>query len=306
MARSPMSDEAARDTTATRAATELQRRLAEPLAPGLYVVATPIGNLADITLRALATLAAADLICCEDTRHSRTLLSHYAISRPLRALHEHNEADEAGRIVAMIAEGKAVALISDAGTPLVSDPGYRLVKAVIAAGRQVYPVPGPSALIAGLTVSGLPSDTVVFAGFPPPRQAARRTRLLSLLAMPATLILYEAPGRLTELLADLAELAGDREVVMARELTKRFEEVRRGTPASVLAGLAVPVKGEIVVLVAPPQPREVTDDDIAAALAALPEGTSLKDAARAVADRLKVPRTRVYDLGLKARSDDRS
>lgn len=293
------------ESVAARAEAEVRRWLAEPLAPGLHVVATPIGNLADMTLRGLATLARADAICCEDTRHSRTLLSHFGISRPLVALHDHNEEQASAGIVARIAAGAAVALISDAGTPLVSDPGYRLVRAVIASGATVFAVPGPSALLAGLTVSGLPTDAVLFAGFLPPKEAARRERLAKLLAVPATLVLFEAPGRIAALLGDLAALASDRQAVIARELTKRFEDVRRGTPGDLLSELEpARMKGEFVVLVEPPPAREVTEFDIRQALRTALMTQSLRDAVRAVAEATGAPRTRVYDIGLELKDGD--
>lgn len=288
------------ESVAGRAEAEVRRWLAEPLAPGLHVVATPIGNLADMTLRGLATLARADVICCEDTRHSRTLLSHFGIARPLVALHEHNEDEASAGIVARISGGAAVALISDAGTPLVSDPGYRLVRAVIASGATVFAIPGPSALLAGLTVSGLPSDTVLFAGFLPAKEVARRDRLAKLLAVPATLVLFEAPGRIAALLADLSALASDRQVVVARELTKRFEEVRRGNAGDLLSGLqSERTKGEFVVLVEPPAAREVTEAEIRQALRTALATLSLRDAVRAVVEATGAPRTRVYEIGLK-------
>lgn len=288
------------ESVAGRAEAEVRRWLAEPLAPGLHVVATPIGNLADMTLRGLATLARADVICCEDTRHSRTLLSHFGIARPLVALHEHNEDEASAGIVARISGGAAVALISDAGTPLVSDPGYRLVRAVIASGATVFAIPGPSALLAGLTVSGLPSDTVLFAGFLPAKEVARRDRLAKLLAVPATLVLFEAPGRIAALLGDLSALASDRQVVVARELTKRFEEVRRGNAGDLLSGLqSERTKGEFVVLVEPPAAREVTEAEIRQALRTALATLSLRDAVRAVVEATGAPRTRVYEIGLK-------
>jgi 16S rRNA (cytidine1402-2'-O)-methyltransferase len=273
--------------------------IAAPLPPGLYLVATPIGNLADITLRALSVLGRASVICCEDTRHSRTLLSHYAISRPLRAYHEHNAERERPRILADIASGASVALISDAGTPLVSDPGYKLVRAALDAGHRVISLPGPSAVLAALASAGLATDTFLFTGFLPPRAAARLTRLRELQAIPATLVLFESPSRLADSLQDIATVIGDREAAVARELTKVHEEVRRGTPAE-LAQWARdrPPRGEMVVLVGPPRSEPVTDQDILAQLETLLGDTSLRDAAKAVAERLGVSKARVYDLGL--------
>jgi 16S rRNA (cytidine1402-2'-O)-methyltransferase len=288
---------------AARLAAEAGRWLAEPLAVGLHIVATPIGNLGDITVRALATLARADVVCCEDTRHSRTLLAHYGITRQVRALHEHNEAAATADVLALLADGQTVALISDAGTPLVSDPGHRLVRAAIDAGHIVHALPGPSALLAGLVVSGLPADTVLFTGFAPARDSARRERLAELMAVPATLVLFEAPGRLAALLADLEPVAGSRPVVVARELTKHFEEVRRGTARELRAGLDKhAVRGEVVLVVGPPAPRSVSDEEIARLLTEALTTQSLRDAARAVAAALGVPRSRVYDLGLKAQA----
>jgi 16S rRNA (cytidine1402-2'-O)-methyltransferase len=286
---------------ATRVVAELQRRLAEPLSGGLYLVATPIGNLGDITLRALAVLSRADVICCEDTRHSRTLLAHFAIDRPLRAYHEHNADAERPRILARLAEGRVVALISDAGTPLVSDPGFRLVRDCIEAGHSVTSLPGASSVMNAVTLAGLPTDQFHFAGFLPSREGQRRTRLAELGAIPATLVLFEAPNRLAASLADIVEVLGaDRQVAVARELTKRFEEVRRGTAAEVAAWAnAEPARGEIVILVAPPVIHEATDVEIEAALAALVPEIGLKEAVKAVAGRLGVPRSRAYDIGLK-------
>lgn len=279
--------------------TELERQLAQPPMPGLHLVATPIGNLGDMTLRAIATLAGADLILCEDTRVSRTLLERFAIRAPLRALHDHNEESETPRILTALAEGRAIALISDAGMPLVSDPGYKLVRAVAAAGHAVTVVPGASAPIAGLALSGLPTDTFIFAGFLPPRQAARRSRLADLAGVPATIVLLETAPRLADALGDIAEVLGAREMVVAREITKRFEEVRRGVAADLAAAVReTPVRGEIVLVIAPPAAREIDDAAIEDALGEALTRLSLRDAAKAVAEDLGVARTRVYALGL--------
>lgn len=298
----PGSSEAAalRERVAARAVSELERWLREPLPAGLCLVATPIGNLGDITLRALAVLARVDLICCEDTRHSRPLLAHFGIDRPLRAYHEHNADAERPRLLAMLAQGRTIALISDAGTPLVSDPGFKLVRDCIAAGHSVTSLPGASSVTAAMSLSGLPTDQFHFAGFLPVREGQRRSRLAELTAIPATIVLFEAPTRLAAALADISELMGPtREVAVARELTKRFEEVRRGAAAEVRAWAASePTRGEVVILIAPPLPREVSDVEIETALSGMLEETSLKDAARTVAARLGVPRSRVYDIGL--------
>ena len=273
--------------------------MGQALAPGLYLVATPIGNLADITLRALAVLSQAVVVYCEDTRHSRTLIAHYAIGRQLRPYHEHNAERERPRILAELAAGKSVALISDAGTPLVSDPGYKLVRACLAQGHRVTAIPGPSALLAAIASAGLATDTFLFAGFLPARQGARRERLSELRAVPATLVLFEAPSRLAESLADIAAVLGSREAAVARELTKLHEEVRRGTPAE-LAQWADEnhPKGEMVVLVGPPSAQAVTEEAIAEKLAPLLGEMSLSEAAKAVADALGVAKGRAYDVGL--------
>ena len=241
---------------ADRAAEVVRQLQSGPLPAGLYVVATPIGNLADITLRAIAVLAQVDVIYCEDTRHSRTLLAHFCITRPTRPYHEHNAARERPRVLAELAAGKSVGLISDAGTPLISDPGYKLVREAIEAGFPVTAIPGPSAPLAALVSAGLATDAFLFAGFLPPRRSARKTRLEELKAVPATLVFFEAPSRLADSLGDIADVLGDREAAVARELTKLHEEMRRGTPAelSQWAGDAAP-KGEMVILVGPPARR---------------------------------------------------
>ena len=227
------------------------RVAAPPLAPGLYVVATPIGNLGDVTLRALAILAAADAILAEDTRVSRTLLARYGIETPLSPYHEHNAAEARPRALRRIAEGQALALISDAGTPLVSDPGYKLVGEALAAGLAVTAAPGASAALAALCVAGLPTDRFFFEGFLPPKSAARRERINALARVPGTLVFYEAPSRLAETLADLATELGSRPAAVARELTKLHEEVRRGTLDALAAHYcaAGAPRGEIVVVV---------------------------------------------------------
>ena len=273
--------------------------MARPLPAGLYLVATPIGNLGDITLRALATLAQADALYCEDTRRSGTLLAHYAITRPTRPYHEHNAQRERPRVLAELAAGKAVAIISDAGTPLVSDPGYKLVRDALAAGHRVVAVPGPSAPLAALASAGLPTDTFLLAGFLPPKAGARRARLAQLKAVPATLVMFEAPTRLAESLADIAEVLGPREAAVARELTKLHEEVRRGPPAELARWAAEPSpRGEMVILVGPPLLAAVTDADIAAKLTPMLPVMSLSDAAKAAADDLGVAKARVYDIGI--------
>ena len=211
---------------------------APPLTGGLYVVATPIGNLADVTLRALSILAGADGILAEDTRVSRTLLARYGIETPVSPYHEHNAAEVRPRALRRIAEGEALALISDAGTPLISDPGYKLVAEAVALGLPVSAAPGPSAALAALCVAGLPTDRFFFEGFLPVKQSARRARINALAAVPGTLIFYEAPGRLADALADLMLELGPRPAAVARELTKLHEEVRRGSLGALAAEYA--------------------------------------------------------------------
>ncbi|MGI6854889.1 16S rRNA (cytidine(1402)-2'-O)-methyltransferase [Mesorhizobium sp. 1B3] len=233
--------------------------IARPLEPALYLVATPIGNLADITLRALETLAGADVLACEDTRVTRVLLDRYGIRQRSIPYHEHNAAEAGPRLIAALAEGRSVALVSDAGTPLVSDPGYRLVAQALVAGFRVIPIPGASAVLAALTASGLPSDAFLFAGFLPVKDGQRRTRLEELKAVPATLVFFESPRRLADTLAAMADvLGGSRAAAVGRELTKTFEEIRTGTLATLSAGYATAEtpKGEIVICVAPPLAAE--------------------------------------------------
>ena len=277
----------------------LAAELDKPLAAGLHIVATPIGNLGDITLRALATLANADVIYCEDTRHSRVLARHFGFSAPLKAYHDHNGEAARPEILAALAAGKRVVLISDAGTPLISDPGYKLVEAALGAGHRVTALPGASAVLAALATSGLPTDRFLFAGFLPPKSAARSARLTELAAIDATLVLFEAPSRLGAALADIAATLGPRDVVVARELTKLHETIVRGSVAEVVAvfaGEAPP--GECVIVVGPPAAAPATDDVIRDRLAVALQDASTRDAAQSVAEALGVPRGRVYDLAL--------
>ncbi len=285
---------------AARVNGELQRHLELPLTPGLYLVATPIGNLGDITIRAISVLARADVILCEDTRHSRTLLAHFSIATPTRPYHEHNAARERPRVLRELEKGARIALISDAGTPLVSDPGWKLVRAALDAGHRVEALPGPSSALAALTVAGLPTDSFFFAGFLPPKQAARRARIAELKDIPSTLIIFEAPSRVPEALADLAAGLGDRPAAVARELTKLHEDVHRAPLTRLSDEFAgASVKGEVVIVVGPPQKAEVSDADIAERLASALKEMSLRDASKLVAEALGVPKSRVYQLGLR-------
>jgi 16S rRNA (cytidine1402-2'-O)-methyltransferase len=275
-----------------------------PLAAGLYLVATPIGNARDITLRALDILAAADLVAAEDTRRTRKLLAIHGIRRGGAVLpyHDHNAPEQRPRLLAALAAGKSVALVSDAGTPLVADPGYRLAREAIAAGHPVVAAPGASALLAALAVAGLSTDRFLFAGFPPPRAAARRKALALLAAVPATLVFYESPRRLAASLAAMAEgLGGERPAAVCRELTKRFEEARRGPLAELAARYAAAPepKGEVVVVVGPPGDRPGREGELDAALAAALPGRSVRDAAAEVAAGLGLPRRQVYARALE-------
>jgi 16S rRNA (cytidine1402-2'-O)-methyltransferase len=282
---------------------------APPLAAGLYLVATPIGNLRDVSLRALEVLAAADVIACEDTRVTRKLVSHYGIATPLTPYHDHNAATARPKLIARLGEGARVALVSDAGTPLVSDPGYRLVQAAQAAGHAVTAAPGASAVLAALAVAGLPTDRFFFEGFLPPKEAARRTRIAALARIPATLVLFETGPRLASALADLAAGLGERAAAICRELTKLHEEVRRGNLselARVYRELPEP-RGEIVIVTAPPtEPQPATAEEVDALLRNALARLSVKDAVDEVAGVSGQPRRDVYRraLALKADNDD--
>lgn len=270
------------------------------LAPGLHVVATPIGNLADVTVRALETLAAADVIACEDTRISRRLLDRYGIQTHLVAYHDHNGASARPKLLARLAAGERVALISDAGTPLVSDPGFKLVVEAAELGFPVHPVPGASALLAALVAAGLPTDCFLFDGFLPPKAGQRRNRIAALAAVPGTLVFYETGPRLAESLADLADVLGPRRAAVCRELTKAFEEVRRADLPALAAHYAdaEDPKGEIVVVIGPPLEEAAGDADVDAALLRALKDTSLKDAVAAVAGATGRPKRDVYARAL--------
>lgn len=271
--------------------------------PGvLYIIATPIGNLEDMTFRAVRILKEVDLVAAEDTRHSRKLLTHFGISRPLTSYYDHNQNFKGNYLLERLQSGESVALISDAGTPCISDPGYQLVRDAVTAGITVVPVPGPSAAICALSAAGLPTDTFVFAGFLPNRPGKRREKLASLAGEQRVMVFYESPNRLHATLADMLELFGPREAVVARELTKIYEEFIRGTLPTILAELeGRQIKGEVVILVAP------ADSPVVQPVTAVPdllrrcleEGLSLKDAVKRVALETGQQRSAVYDEALR-------
>jgi 16S rRNA (cytidine1402-2'-O)-methyltransferase len=270
-------------------------------------VATPIGNAEDISLRALRALGEADVIACEDTRLTGTLMARYGIATPLVAYHEHNAARMRPQLLRRLASGETVALVSDAGTPLISDPGYKLVREATRAGLPVTALPGPSAVLCGLVLSGLPTDRFLFAGFLAPKSAARRTALGALKAVPASLVFFESPGRLAASLDDMAAVLGARPAAVARELTKLFEEVRRGSLSELAAHYAAAgaPRGEVVVVVGPPQDMtgEATDESLDRALGAALQEMSLRDAAAAVAVATGRPRREVYARALALLGD---
>ena len=274
--------------------------------PGLYIVATPIGNMDDISLRALDLLAAVDRIACEDTHHTRGLLERHGIETRLLPYHEHNAEHMRPAIMARLTHGETVALVSDAGTPLISDPGYKLVRKAIASGIYVSALPGASAALMALTLSGLPSDRFMFAGFLPPKSGARKKALGELAAIDATLIFFESPRRLPASLADMATVLGDRDIAVAREMTKLHEETRRGD----LAGLAAHYaesgapKGEVVVVVGPPLADAVVSEEfIESRLAELLQSASVRDAAAQLAAETGLARRDLYTRALRITGD---
>jgi 16S rRNA (cytidine1402-2'-O)-methyltransferase len=249
--------------------------------PGLYLVATPIGNLGDITLRALETLAGADLIACEDSRVTRKLLARFLISTPLTPYHEHNAQAARPQLLQRLADGASIALVSDAGTPLISDPGFKLVREVAAAGHAITPIPGASAVLAALTVAGLPTDRFYFEGFLPPKDGARRARIRELASIDATLVLFEGGSRIGDALRDLAGAMGGRDAAVCRELTKLHEDVRRQTLERLAADAGtLETRGEFVIVVGPPQKgsQRLSASDVDDILKAALKTQSVKDA----------------------------
>jgi len=278
---------------------------ADKPAAGLYLVATPIGNLSDITLRALELLAGCDVIACEDTRVTRKLTERYGIATPLTPYHEHNAAQARPKLLARLADGQAVALVSDAGTPLISDPGYKLVRAASEAGHAVTASPGPSAVLAALSVAALPTDRFFFEGFLPPKQGARQKRIAALANIPATLVLFEGGSRVAAALVDLAGVLGARAATICRELTKLHEEVKRGDLATLARDYAEgsETRGEFVIVIAPPEAgvgNEVDLDDLL--LQALAR-VSVKEAVGEVAIATGRPRREVYQRALALSKD---
>ena len=273
--------------------------------PGLYVVSTPIGNLGDISIRALGILAGCDRILCEDTRVTRVLLDRYAIRNPLGTYHEHNANTKRPGILADLEAGRSIALVSDAGTPLLSDPGFRLVGEALEQGVRVTPVPGASALLAALVAAGLPTDAFFFGGFLPPKRGPRKKRLTELKAVPGSLIFYESPKRLAAALTDMKEiLGGERLVAVARELTKAFETVRRGTLGSLAStyGGEAPPRGEIVIVIGPPADTNDGAIDLDDLLLDLLGEQSVRSAADEAAALTGLPRRQVYQRALALKS----
>jgi 16S rRNA (cytidine1402-2'-O)-methyltransferase len=277
------------------------------LMPGLYLVATPIGNLGDISLRALAVLNGADRIFCEDTRITGKLLARYGISTSLGAYHDHNAERVRPAVLTALRRGERVALVSDAGTPLVSDPGYKLVRAALAKDLPVTAIPGPNAAVTALILSGLSPDAFLFAGFLPPRQAARRRALTRWVAVEATLVFYESTPRLAESLADMAEVLGDREAAVARELTKLHEEVRRGRLADLAAHyrLAGPPRGEAVVVVGEPEHSEPDEAEVDQRLRSALAELGLREATAKLAAETGMPRGKLYRRALAMRDKEK-
>jgi 16S rRNA (cytidine1402-2'-O)-methyltransferase len=274
--------------------------------PGLYLVATPIGNLGDITLRALDVLAGVDVIACEDTRVTRKLADRFGITTPLTPYHEHNASEARPKLLARLAQGQAVALVSDAGTPLISDPGYRLVQEAQDAGFAVVAIPGASSVLTALSVAGLPTDRFFFEGFLPPKEIGRQKRIAALATIPATLVLFESGPRIADALADLAAGLGPRAAAICRELTKLHEEVRRG-PLDELArhyAQGAETRGEFVVVIAPPTEQETPAADVDAMLRQALTRVSVKDAVGEVALATGKPKREVYQRALELSKGD--
>jgi 16S rRNA (cytidine1402-2'-O)-methyltransferase len=271
-------------------------------APGLHLVATPIGNLGDITLRALETLAGVDIIACEDTRITRRLTERYAISAVLKPYHEHNAALARPKLLERLAQGTSIALVSDAGTPLISDPGFKLVREVCAAGHAVMALPGPSSALAALSVAALPTDRFFFEGFLPPKQTARRARLTELSRIDATLVMFESGNRVQDTLGDLADIMGARDAAVCREMTKLHEEIRRAPLAELAhAADALETRGEFVLVIGPPAAgaRVMAEHDLDDLLRSQLRSGSVKDAVAHAVEVSRRPRREVYARALE-------
>jgi 16S rRNA (cytidine1402-2'-O)-methyltransferase len=275
--------------------------------PGLHLVSTPIGNLGDITLRALETLAGVDIIACEDTRITRRLTERYSISAPLKPYHEHNAALARPKILERLAQGASIALVSDAGTPLISDPGFKLVREVCAAGHQVIALPGPSSVLAALAVAALPTDRFFFEGFLPPKETARRARIAELARIDATLVMFDSGNRVQDTLRDLADIMGTRDAAICRELTKLHEEVRRA-PLSELAKSAdaLETRGEFVLVIGPPgsSAHIMGQDDLDGLLRSALKRDSVKDAVAHAVELSGRPRREIYARALELARQD--
>jgi 16S rRNA (cytidine1402-2'-O)-methyltransferase len=276
--------------------------------PGLYLVATPIGNLGDITLRALETLAGVDIIACEDTRITRRLTERYGISAPLKPYHEHNAAVARPKILESLKQGAAIALVSDAGTPLISDPGFKLVREVCAAGHKVTALPGPSAVLTALSVAALPTDRFFFEGFLPPKETARRARLAELSRIDATLVMFESGNRVQDTLADLSQIMGARDAAICREMTKLHEEVRRATVAELARSAdTLETRGEFVVVIGPPAAgaQMMTEPDLDDLLRTSLKRDSVKDAVAHAVELSGRPRREIYARALELAKENK-
>ena len=275
--------------------------------PGLYLVATPIGNLGDITLRALETLAGADVIACEDSRVTRKLLDRFLISTPLTPYHEHNAQAARPKLLERLAQGASIALVSDAGTPLISDPGFKLVRETAAAGHAITPLPGPSAVLAALTVAGLPTDRFYFEGFLPPKDGARRARIKELASIDATLVLFEGGSRVGDALRDLADALGERDAAVCRELTKLHEDIRRAPLKALAADTSrLETRGEFVIVVGPPHAdaQRLSASDVDDILKAALKDQSVKDAVAHAVELSGRPKREVYARALELAKRD--
>jgi len=305
----PINTTEATDAASRGFSVDAHRLAAPKLAAGLYLVATPIGNLGDITLRALQTLAAVDVIACEDTRITRRLTERYDIAAQLKQYHEHNAEAARPKILEALAAGGSVALVSDAGTPLISDPGYKLVREVCAAGHAVYALPGPSSVLAALSVAALPTDRFFFEGFLPSKSAARKSRLAELARIDATLVMFESGNRVQDTLAELAEIMGTREAAICRELTKLHEEISRATLVDLAREAdALETRGEFVLVIAPPAADAdvLTSDALDDLLRAQLATHSVKDAVAHAVALSGRPRREVYARALELAKDLRS